>query len=74
MHHLSGFNAGGILPSSIDFSKRWGQGAQGQDPDNCTFIVQLKGDTFVAQNGGAPYCGKVIPGTNQADGAAPNPS
>jgi branched-chain amino acid transport system substrate-binding protein len=74
MHHLSGFDADGILPSKINFATRWGQGAQGQDIDNCTFMVQLRGETFYPENGGAPYCGKVIPGDNQGNGAAPVPS
>ena len=75
MHTLSGFDADGMLASKLDLSKRWGQGAFGLDPNNCAFVVQLQGDKFVPQNNGNPYCGKVIPGSNQTpDNPAVNPS
>jgi branched-chain amino acid transport system substrate-binding protein len=75
MHALSGFDADGMLASPIDFSKRWGQGAFGLDPNNCAFVVQLKGDKFVPQNNGDAYCGKVIPGSNQTpDNPAVDPT
>jgi branched-chain amino acid transport system substrate-binding protein len=75
MHTLSGFDADGMLASKLDFATRWGQGAFGQDPNNCVFVVQLQGAKFVPQNNGNPYCGMVIPGSNQTpNNPAVNPS
>jgi branched-chain amino acid transport system substrate-binding protein len=73
MHALSGFSGGGVLPSTINEATDWGQGADGQDPNSCVYVVKLSGSAFIPQNGGNAYCGKFIPGQNTGTGTGPTP-
>lgn len=54
LHKLNQYNAGGILPDSLTYRHF---GTADMLPSRlCTYIVQLKGSTFVVSNGGVPIC------------------
>jgi len=62
-----------MLPSTINAPASWVNGNLSLDANNCIYVVQLKGSTYLPQNSGNAYCGKAIPGV-VLNPSAPGPT
>jgi branched-chain amino acid transport system substrate-binding protein len=64
LRQVTDYDAGGLAAGPIDFST-W-DGTDIASAGGCIYVVTLKGDGFVTENDGKPYCGTMVPGTGQS--------
>lgn len=63
---ITNYTGTGLETKPIDFKTDWGtqDGSLGQG--YCTWFTQLQGDKFVVVDGPKPYCGTVLPNSDQS--------
>ena len=63
LRQVSGYNGGGLLPTSTNFAlSAFGTAA----PTECSYYMQLQGAKFVPLKPTSKFCGTVIPNSNAA--------
>ena len=63
---ITDYTGGGLETKPIDFKTDWGTQDGGLGQGYCTWFTQLQGTKFVVIDGPQPYCGKLIPNSDQA--------
>ena len=63
---ITNYTGDGLETKPIDFKTDWGTQDGGLGQGYCTWFTQLQGTKFAVIDGPQPYCGKLIPNSDQA--------
>jgi branched-chain amino acid transport system substrate-binding protein len=64
--NITNYTGTGLETEPINFKTDWGTQDGSLGPGYCTWFTQLEGDKFVVVDGPKPFCGTVIPNSDQA--------